>query len=131
MASALRSLGVVTLSIVMSLAVCGCRPQRTAAPLPSATVVPPQGTTTYHVRDMNGRMITTTVPVLGSPPLKLSDPSAGTVQATVVAMNPQRSEATVQTQLGQQLVLTLPPEAFASMRVGDRFLLQVGQRTGP
>jgi len=126
MTSAVRRIHVVTLGIVVSLAVCGCKSQ-----LPSATVVAPQGTTTYHVRDMNGRIITTTVPALGSPPLKLSDPREETVQVTVVAMNAQRSEATVQTQKGQQLVLTLSPEAFASMRVGDRFVLQVVQRTGP
>jgi len=48
-----------------------------------------------------------------------------------VAMHSPRSEVTVQTEKGQQLVLTLPPEAFASMRVGDRFVLQVAQRTGP
>jgi len=126
MASALHGIGVVTLGCLVSLAVWGCKP-----PLPSATVVAPQGTTTYHVRDMTGQMITTTVPALGSPPLKLSDPREETVQVTVVALQPQRSEATVRTQLGQQLVLTLPPEAFAQMRVGDRFLLQVVQRTGP
>jgi hypothetical protein len=126
MASALHGIGVVTLGCWVSMAVCGCKPQ-----LPSATVVAPQGTTTYHVRDMTGRMITTTVPALGSPPLKLSDPRDGTVQVTVVALHPQRSEATVRTHTGQQLVLTLPLESFASLRVGDRFLLQVVQRTGP
>src|SRR5262245_12207626 len=131
MASVWRSIGVVTVGIVVSLAVCGCTPQSSSTQIPTATVVAPQGTTTYHVRDMNGRIITTTVPALGSPPVKLSDPREGTVQATVMALHPQRSEATVQTQKGQQLVLTLPPEVFASMRVGDRFLLQVVQRTGP
>jgi len=79
---------------------------------------------------MNGRVITTTTPALVSPAVKLSDPRAGTVPVTVVALHPQRSEATVQTQKGQQLVLTLSPEALASMRVGDRFVLQVVQPTG-
>ena len=128
MSSTLRSTGVVALGIVLSMAAFGCVASSTTEQLPSATVVAPQGTATYRVRDMNGRLVTATVPSLGSPAIKVSDPVHGTVPATVVAIDLQRNEAQVRTQKGQRLVLSLPAEYLASMRVGDRFVLQVEQR---
>jgi len=97
--------------------------------LPSATVVSPADTpTTYHIRDMDGRMLTVEVPSLGSPDVRLSDPRQGTVMATVMAIDGQTNQARVRTQEGQTLVLNLSPEAVMGMRVGDRFTLSIAQR---
>src|SRR5262245_33798342 len=71
----------------------------TPEPLPSATVVAPESApTTYHIRDMNDRMLTVEVPALGSPDLKVSDPVRGTVEATVMAIDGQAHQARLRTQ---------------------------------
>ena len=102
----------------------------TAGPLPSATVVWPEGaTTTYYIRDMGGRMLTVEVPPLASPDVKVSDPARGTVAATVMAVDGQTNQVKVRTQEGQILVLNLPPEAVSGMRVGDQFTLSIAQRS--
>jgi hypothetical protein len=117
--------------IVGSLVVLGCQalglsgePPSTREPA-SATVVAPQRTTTYRVRDVTGQTVTVTVPAMGAQTIAVSDPAAGTVPATVVAVDTQNSQAQVQTQKGQRLMLALSPELLERMRVGDRFLLQV------
>ena len=115
----------MVVGLVVSLVVLGCRARGPSGETPTATVVAPQRTTTYHVRDESGKMVAVTVPALGAQDVKVSDPAAGTVPATVLALDVPRSQAQVQTQQGQRLVLTLPPELFARLRVGDRFLLQV------
>ena len=98
--------------------------------LPRATVVAPEGTTTtYHVRDMDGRMVTVAVPPLGSPAVQVSDPTQGTVEATVLAIDGETNQVTVRTQAGQTLVLTLTPEAVTGLRVGDHFTLSIVQRS--
>ena len=124
MSSPLRST-VVVVGIVVSMVVLGCQARGPTEERPTATVVAPQRTTTYHVRDEGGRMIAVTVPALGAQDVKVSNPAEGPVPATVMALDTQHSQAQVQTQQGQRLVLTLPPELLARMRVGDRFLLQV------
>ena len=129
MSSPLRST-VVVVGIVVSMVVLGCQARGPTEERPTATVVAPQRTTTYHVRDESGRMVAVTVPALGAQDVKVSDPAEGTVPATVMALDAQRSQAEVQTPQGQRLVLTLPPELLARMRVGDHFLLQVVQPSG-
>jgi hypothetical protein len=121
---------VMVVGIVLSVCVLGCRPHGPSGATPSATVVAPQRTTTYHVRDESGRLVAVTIPALGTPDVKVSDPAAGTVPATVTALDAPKSQAQVQTQKGQRLVLTLPPELLARMQVGDRFLLQVAPPAG-
>jgi hypothetical protein len=122
---------LVVFGIVVSLVVVGCRTRGPAGETtPTATVVAPQRTTTYHVRDESGRMVAVTVPALGTQDVKVSDPAAGTVPATVTALDAPQRQAQVQTQQGQRLVLTLPPDLFARPRVGDRFLLQVAPPAG-
>ena len=121
---------LVVFGIVVSLVVVGCRTRGPAGETPTATVVAPQRTTTYHVRDESGRMVAVTVPALGTQDVKVSDPAAGTVPATVTALDAPQRQAQVQTQQGQRLVLTLPPELFARLRVGDHFLLQVAPPAG-
>ena len=127
--SSLRALMVVG-GIVLSLVVLGCRPHSPGGEPASATVVAPQPTTTYHVRDERGRMVAVTIPAMGRQDIKVSNPTAGTVPATVTALDVPQSQAQVQTQQGQRLVLTLPPELLIRMRVGDSFLLQVAPPAG-
>ena len=127
--SSLRAIMVVS-GIVVSLVVLGCRPHGPGGEPTSATVVAPQRTTTYHVRDESGRMVAVTIPGMGTQDVKVSNPTEGTVPATVTALNASQSQAQVQTQQGQRLVLTLPPELLARMQVGDRFLLQVAPPSG-
>ena len=116
---------LVVVGMVVSLVVLGCRARGPTGETPTATVVAPQRTTTYHVRDESGKLVAVTVPAPGTQDVTVSDPAAGTVPATVLALDAPRSQAQVQTQQGQRLVLTLPPELLARLRVGDRFLLQV------
>ena len=124
------------IALVLAFGVCiGVAPlafaaSDTAGPLPSATVVSPEGTTTtYHVRDMHGRMVTVEVPSLASPDVRVSDPAQGTVAATVMAVDGQTNQVKVRTQEGQILVLNLPPETVSGMRVGDQFMLSIAQRS--
>jgi hypothetical protein len=118
------------------MGVLGCQVLSPAGEAPagapvSATVVSPPPTTTYHVRDANGQTVAVTVPAMDTQRVKVSNTAAGTVPATVMALDVQTSQAQVQTQKGQRLVLTLPPELLARMRVGDQFMLQVVRPSGP
>jgi hypothetical protein len=98
--------------------------------LPHATVVAPADpTTTYHVRDRDGRMVTVDVPPLGSPAVQVNDPTQGTVEATVLAIDGETNQVTVRTQAGHTLVLTLTPEAVTGLRVGEHCTLSIVQRS--
>ena len=102
----------------------------TPGQLPRAMVVSPEGTTTtYHIRDMGGRMLTVEVPALASPDVRVSDPIQGTVAATVMAVDARSNQARVRTQEGQILVLNLPPETVMGLRVGDQFTLSIAPRS--
>lgn len=123
----LRMTLVLAFGVLVSMATCTWA-AHTAGPLPSAMVVSPEDTTTYSIRDMDGRMLRVEVPSLASPEVRVSDPRQGTVAATVMAIDGQTNQAKVRTQEGQTLVLHLPPEAVMGMRVGDRFTLSIAQR---
>jgi hypothetical protein len=130
-----RSTVVVVFGIVASLGVLGCQALGPAGESPagapvSATVVGPPRTTTYHVRDANGQTVAVTVPAMDAQRVNVSNAAAGTVPATVMALDAQTSQAEVRTQKGQRLVLALPPELLARMRVGDHFTLQVVRPSG-
>ena len=117
---------MVVVGLVVSLVALGCRARGPTGETPTATVVAPQRTTTYHVRDESGKMVAVTVPALGTQDVKVSDPAAGTVPATVLALDAPRSQAQVQTQQGQRLVLTLgrrlrsPPRNPGAVRASWR-----------
>jgi len=57
--------------------------------------------------------------------IKLSDPAQGIVRATVLALDEEINQITVQTDEGQRLMLFLPPASLARLRIGAPFLLQV------
>jgi len=119
-------------SIFLSMAPFVLATNDTARQPASATLASPQDTTTtYHVRDMDGNIVTVEVPAMGSPSVKVSDPAQQTVQATVRAVDGVTNQVTVQTQEGQMLILQLSSESLPGMRVGDQFTLQVAQRSLP
>lgn len=101
----------------------------TTGPLPRATVVAPEDTpTTYYIRDMDGRILIVDMPPLGSPAVQISNPTQGTVEATVLEVNGATNQVKIGTDAGQILVLTLTPEAVAGLRVGEHFTLSIVQR---
>lgn len=128
MHSKCRSTFIWAFGVLASMTTCVWA-ANTAGQLPSAMVVSPQGTTTtYHIRDMGGRMLTVDMPPLASPDVKVSDPIQGTVAATVMAVDARTNQARVRTREGQILALRLPPETAMGMRVGDQFTLSIAQR---
>lgn len=76
-------------------------------------------------------LVTVKVHALVPEKIKLSDPAQGTVRATVLALDEELNQVTLQTHEGQRLVLYLTPESFVGMRVGAPCLLQVAQGTAP
>lgn len=119
-------------ALFLSMAPLALATNDTASQPASATLASPQDTTTtYNVRDMDGRIVTVEVPAMGSPAVKVSDPAQRTVQATVRAVDGATNQVTVQTQEGQMLILQLSSESLRGMRVGDQFTLQVAQRSLP
>jgi hypothetical protein len=126
----LRRTLILVFGVCIGVAPVALAASDTAGPLPSATVVAPEGTpTTYYIRDMHGRMLTVEVPPLASPDVRVSDPAQGTVAATVMAVDGQTNRVRVRTQEGQILVLNLPAETVSGMRVGDQFMLSIAQRS--
>jgi hypothetical protein len=59
----------------------------------------------------------------------LSNPTHGTVQATVVAIDEAIKQVKVQTEEGQRLMLFLDPESLARVHVGTLCLLQVAPKS--
>ena len=55
----------------------------------------------------------------------LSDPVQRTVRATVLAIDEELNQIKLQTEEGQRLMLFLPPESLARLRIGTPCLLQV------
>ena len=61
--------------------------------------------------------------------VKLSDPTQGTVRATVLAIDEEINQIRVQTDEGQRLILFLAPVSLAHLHVGAPCLLQVANRS--
>jgi hypothetical protein len=80
-------------------------------------------------REQPGSIVVLRVRALVPEKVKLSDPAQGTVRATVLAIDEEISQITVQTDEGQQLMLFLPPESLARLQVGAPCLLQVVNRS--
>jgi hypothetical protein len=76
-------------------------------------------------QDRHGPLVILRVRALVPEKVKLSDPTQGTVQATVLAIDEEITQVTVQTEAGQRLILFLDPTSLTSMRVGAPCLLQV------
>jgi hypothetical protein len=95
-----------------------------AAPLPLHNTPP-----TSQRQGLPDPLVTVKVHALVPEKVKLSDPAQGTIRATVLTLDKELNQVTVQTHEGQRLVLYLTPESFVGMRVGVPCLLQVAQGT--
>jgi hypothetical protein len=76
-------------------------------------------------QDQHGPRVILRVRALVPEKVKLNDPTQGTVRVTVLAIDAEIKQVTVQTDEGQRLLLFLPPESLARLQVGVPCLLQV------
>jgi hypothetical protein len=80
-------------------------------------------------QDRQGPLVILRVRALVPEKVKLSDPTQGTVRATVLAIDEEINQITVQTDEGQRLMLFLPLASRARLHVGAPCLLQVANRS--
>ena len=106
---------VIVLSIVVSM-----MPISLAVSAPAG-----QASTRPSHQDQHSPMVILRVRALVPEKVKLSDPTQGTVQATVLAVDEAINQITVQTDEGQRLMLFLDPASRARLHVGAPYLLQV------
>jgi hypothetical protein len=121
---------MIAVSLVVSITLLGLA---ASAPAVQPSSVP---LGTLHIpsaphggREQPGSIVVLRVRALVPEKVKLSDPAQGTVRATVLAIDEEISQITVQTDEGQQLMLFLPPESLARLQVGAPCLLQVVNRS--
>jgi hypothetical protein len=120
---------ILALSIVMSMTPIGLVTHAPAGQLPNA----PSGhlhdtSTLLRGQDRQGPTVILRVRALVPEKVKLSDPTQGTVRATVLAIDEEINQITVQTDEGQRLMMFLPPASRALLYVGAPCLLQVTNR---
>ena len=117
---------VVALLIVVSLTPLGLPVRTPAGQPPSAPVGALQTTATPSpAQGPHGSLVTLHVRALVPDKVTLSDPVQRTVRATVLAIDAEINQIKIQTEEGQRLLLFLPPESLARLRVGTPCLLQV------
>ena len=117
---------VLVLSIVMSMTPIGLA-MRAPAGQPSSA---PSGhlhdtSTLLRGQDRQEPTVILRVRALVPEKVKLSDPIQGTVRATVLAIDEEINQITVQTDEGQRLMLFLDPASLARLYIGAPCLLQV------
>jgi hypothetical protein len=110
-----RLLFGVAVSLVVSLMPIGLA---VSAPAGPTSTRPPH-------QDQQGSRVILRVRALVPEKVKLSDPAQGTVQATVLAVDEEINQITVQTDEGQRLMLFLDPVSLTRLHVGALCLLQV------
>jgi hypothetical protein len=117
---------IVALSLVVSMMPISLAVSAPAVPPSSASSGPLHDTST-HLRGQgrHGPIVTLRVRALVPEKVKLSDPAQGTVQATVLAVDEEINQITVQTDEGQRLMLFLDPVSLTRLHVGALCLLQV------
>ena len=117
---------VIALIIVVSLTPIGLAMRAPAGQPSSAASGALQGTSTLPpAQGQHGSMVLLRVRALVPEKVKLSDPARRTVRATVLAIDAEINQIKIQTEEGQRLMLFLPPESLARLRVGTPCLLQV------
>jgi hypothetical protein len=117
---------VIALIIVVSMTPIGLAVSAPAGQPSSAASGPLQGTSTPPpAQGQHGSMVLLRVRALVPEKVKLSDPARRTVRATVLAIDAELNQIKIQTEEGQRLMLFLPPESLARLRVGTPCLLQV------
>jgi hypothetical protein len=117
---------IVALSLVVSMMPISLAVSAPAVPPSSASSGPLHDTST-HLRGQgrHGPIVTLRVRALVPEKVKLSDPAQGTVLATVLAVDEEINQITVQTDEGQRLMLFLDPVSLTRLHVGALCLLQV------
>ncbi len=121
---------VVAWSLVVRMMLIGLATRAPAGQPSSAPLEPLHDPSTPHGgREQPGPMVILRVRALVPEKVKLSDPAQGTVRATVLAIDKEINHIKVQTEEGQRLMLFLPPESLARLRVGAPCLLQVANRS--
>ena len=115
MSAIYRILFGVAVSLVVSMMPIGLA---VSAPAGQTSTRPPH-------QDQHGSIITLRVRALVPEKVKLSDPAQGTVRATVLALDEEINQITVQTDEGQRLMLFLDPVSLTRLHVGALCLLQV------
>src|SRR5262245_33730019 len=118
--SAIRRIPFV---LVLSLVVCMTPISLAAhapAVQPSSTASGPLHDTSTHPpeQDRLGPVVILHVRALVPEKVKLTDPTQGTVRATVLAIDAESHHITVQTEEGQRLLLYLDPASLARLWVG-------------
>jgi hypothetical protein len=117
---------VVALSLVVSLLPIGLAVSAPAGQSSSASSGPLPDTSMHlHGQDRHGPLVILRVRALVPEKVKLSNPTQGTVQATVLAVDEEIKQVKVQTEEGQRLMLFLDPESLARVHVGTPCLLHV------
>jgi hypothetical protein len=117
---------VLILSLVVSTSLFGLA---TSVPAVQSSSAPGESlrdpSASHGGRDQPGSIVILRVRALVPEKVTLSDPAQGTVGATVLAIDEEINQVKVQTEAGQRLMLFLPPESLARLRVGTPCLLQV------
>jgi hypothetical protein len=117
---------VVALSLVVSMMPIGLAVSAPAGQPSSASSGPlPDPSTHLRGQERHGPLVTLRVRALAPEKVKLSDPTQGTVHATVLAIDEEMNQVKVQTEEGQRLMLFLDPASLAHLHVGAPCLLQV------
>src|ERR1044071_757136 len=102
---------VVTVAVLWAVTLLGCADRATPpqASAPSATIVAVEGaSTTYHMRDWNGKPVTVRVPSQSAADIRGMD-AAGTVRAIITAIDPASQRVKVRTSENQTIVLAMAP----------------------
>jgi hypothetical protein len=117
---------VIALSLVVSLMPISLAVRAPAVPPSRASSEPlPDPSTPLREQGRHSPIVTLRVRALVPEKVKLSDPIQGTVQATVLAVDAEINQITVQTNEGQRLMLFLDPVSLTRLHVGALCLLQV------
>ena len=127
-----RVLLVVAVGVFVWMTPLVLAPGDPTGPPRSAALGPPPATPPLpHVWNQEGHIVLLRVRALVPEKVTVSDPAQGTVRATVLAMDEQLNQVTIQTHAEQRLTVFLDPASFTGLRVGQQFLLQVAQRSAP
>jgi hypothetical protein len=90
---------------------------------PAARLVAVEGTSsTYGLKDYNGRVVTAVVPSQSSADIQRTSADA-TVHVTLASVDWATNRVKVVTHEGQILVLEMAPEVLTGMQIGDTFEL--------
>ena len=117
---------VVAVHLVVSMTPVGLAVRAPVVPLSSASAGPlPASSTPLHGQDRPGPLVILRVRALAPDKVKLSNPTQGTVRATVLAVDEELNQIKVQTDAGQHLMLFLEPASLARVHRGAPCLLQV------